>query len=234
MASMRAPQAHWKLWTASHCVASAFPPGFVSMSVPAPGETPAPAGEVTRLFPSSLQRDPESWLALAARPVPRPAATLEAELVQLALRPQFDLAAAWAALIPRLPSASQSPRSVPSSLQLGPNSHLAVAVPQPAATLESELVQLALRPQFDLAALWAASIPRLLPASQSPRWIPSSLQLKPKSRLTEAVRLLQAAARLLQAAARPVPQPVALRWVWRSQIPTALSQVYPRVASLQA
>jgi hypothetical protein len=227
MASMRAPQAHWKLWTASHCVASAFPPGFVSMSVPAPGETPAPAGEVTRLFPSSLQRDPESWLALAARPVPRPAATLEAELVQLALRPQFDLAAAWAALIPRLPSASQSPRSVPSSLQLGPNSHLAVALPQPAATLESELVQLALRPQFDLAAVWAASVPRLLSASQSPRWILSSLQLKPKSRLTEA-------ARLLQAAARPVPQPVALRWVWRSQIPTALSQVYPRVASLQA
>jgi hypothetical protein len=93
MASMRAPQAHWKLWTASHCVASAFPPEFVSMSVSAPGETPAPAGEATRLFPSSLQRDPESWLALAARPVPRPAATLEAELVQLALRPQFDLAA---------------------------------------------------------------------------------------------------------------------------------------------
>ena len=138
MASMRTPQARWKLWTASHCVASASPPDFVSMSVPAPGATLAPAGEPTR---------PKSQLARAARPLP-----------------------------------------------------------QPAVTLESELVELALRPQFDLAAAWAASIPRLLSASQSPRWVPSSLQLDPKSRLAVA--------------ARPLPQPVALRWVWRSRIPT--------------
>ena len=122
--------------------------------------------------------------------------------------------------------------------RLVPKSQLALAarsLPQPAVTLESELVQPALRPQFDLAAAWTASIPGLL-SGQSPRWVLSSLQLDLKSRLAVA--------------ARPLPQPVALRWVWRSRVPTQrlaasipvpqteaqskLSTGHSRAASLQA